>query len=266
MTKDNHSIRASQSFTAYFIISLGVLCASGVGLWWRNSNHIHAPTLNEPASARSPSLDTSLLSKKTNELTEGDEASSAQALTDEQRVDQAWRVLGEIDFARLIPSPNVSFTRNQALGLLGGPLSRWRARAAREGFIVGDYGGRPTLKSGPVRITLRVREGFIIGAELDFDQERGVAAGPEWSRAVMILAGPTLIGGPHDPMMTLDALTAPSVVQSHQAQDLNTSQPDALSGVWPATSSRVAISYHLALSDEGTPLRARLWLTPREAP
>ena len=265
MTKDHHSLRVSQSLTFYLVTSLSVLFASGVGFWWVISTHLSTSTLNKPAPTRLSSRDTPLLSKQSPQLTQNQEYLT-EKLTAEQRVDQVWRALDDIDFARLLPLKPMLANSNRALGLLGGSLSRWKALAAREGFLAEDYGGRPALKNGPVRVTLRVREGLIIGAELDFDQEGSLAAGPEWSRAAMMLAGPTIFGGPHDPMMTLDALTAPCVTQGHKAQGLDAPQRNALSGVWPATSSRVSISYYLALSHEGIPLKARLWLTPREAP
>jgi hypothetical protein len=185
---------------------------------------------------------------------------------------QAWRELKDVPLESLIETRKAQQGHGgqqagSSVGILGGGLKRWRDVGAREGFEVARSADRPTLRSGPVSVMLRVRDGWVLGAEVSFtegldgDQGGGVdqlAAGPEWARVATLLAGSSVLGGEDDPMMMFDP--APPEESPMGSEITPRAAPRTQSGVW-VREGKSSVAYHLELSESGVPERGFLWLS-----
>ena len=136
----------------------------------------------------------------------------------------------------------------QYKGLIARPLSDLKPSAEEVGFTVGSERGLPQLRGLQSVTTLQVVDGYILGADILFEQSASAAS---WSFVCDLLTHGVDYGADEDPMLILD---------QHGSGEQETKADTPLSGSWSLGGSS-QIHYQLRLNSRGEPMRARLWIS-----
>ena len=176
----------------------------------------------------------------------------ARALESMTLESRAW---GEL-LASVISHPQITGLKMKGIlteetqykGLIARPLSDLKPSAEEVGFTVGSERGLPQLRGLQSVTTLQVVDGYILGADILFEQSASAAS---WSFVCDLLTHGVDYGADEDPMLILD---------QHDPRVQETKAGTPLSGSWSLGGSS-QIHYQLRLNSRGEPMRARLWIS-----